>query len=267
MDGILEVKISIPYGYPLEASSCHISSWYFDIHYLTYSERNSLSKNVSLTSNIFRQLKELIETNIENRPPILFELINILTSCNLDSKQDIDKRSNKEQNSEIRTSQHSFNGDSIFGIIHGEPIVDRKSVFQAHACKVETVEQVGEVIKWLLSNPKIAKATHNIWAYRLFKEKNCTTLSEGSFPIGYDIVSQDHNSDGETAAGSRLKHLLTITSAKNVFVMVSRWYGGIQLGPDRFRHINNAARQILEKSGFIGKTETHKSHSTKKQKN
>lgn len=28
-------------------------------------------------------------------------------------------------------------------------------------------------------------------------------------------------------------------------------YGGIHLGPDRFRHINNAARQVLLQAGFI----------------
>ncbi|OII71812.1 uncharacterized protein cubi_00620 [Cryptosporidium ubiquitum] len=268
LDGILEVKISIPFGYPLETSSFSISSWYFDIHYLTYSEELSQSRSISLTSNIFRQLKELIEKKIENKSPVLFELIETLTSCNIDPEQYRGKISNKEQNIEIENHFDSFDGDKIFGIAHGEPIIDRKSVFQAHACKVETVEQVNKVIKWLLSNPKIAKATHNIWSYRLFKEKNHATLSEGSFPIGYDIISQDHDSDGENAAGSRLQHLLGIINAKNVFVMVSRWYGGIQLGPDRFRHINNAARLILEKSGLITKTESFKLQSSnKRQKN
>lgn len=28
-------------------------------------------------------------------------------------------------------------------------------------------------------------------------------------------------------------------------------YGGIHLGPDRFKHINNAARQVLLQGGFI----------------
>jgi hypothetical protein len=28
-------------------------------------------------------------------------------------------------------------------------------------------------------------------------------------------------------------------------------YGGIQLGPDRFKHINNAARQVLMLGGFL----------------
>ena len=39
--------------------------------------------------------------------------------------------------------------------------------------------------------------------------------------------------DGETHAGSRMLHLLEILDAANVIVVVSRWYGGIQLGPDR----------------------------------
>ena len=42
--------------------------------------------------------------------------------------------------------------------------------------------------------------------------------------------------------------------AENVLVVVSRWYGGIQLGPDRFKHINNCARQILEENGIHRKT-------------
>ena len=57
--------------------------------------------------------------------------------------------------------------------------------------------------------------------------------------------------DGETAAGSRLAHLLDIVQAEGVVVVVSRWYGGIQLGPDRFKHINNVARALLESTGAI----------------
>lgn len=39
----------------------------------------------------------------------------------------------------------------------------------------------------------------------------------------------------------------------NVVVVVTRWYGGVHLGGDRFRHINNAARQVLELSGLLAK--------------
>jgi len=36
-------------------------------------------------------------------------------------------------------------------------------------------------------------------------------------------------------SGSRMLHLLDILNVENVMVVVSRWYGGIQLGPDRFK--------------------------------
>ena len=40
-------------------------------------------------------------------------------------------------------------------------------------------------------------------------------------------------------------------NANNVIIVVSRWYGGIQLGPDRFKHISNACREILETNGYV----------------
>lgn len=61
----------------------------------------------------------------------------------------------------------------------------------------------------------------------------------------------DYDDDGETQAGARLKHLLEILELENVLVVVSRWYGGILLGPDRFKHINQAARDALELAGCL----------------
>lgn len=65
----------------------------------------------------------------------------------------------------------------------------------------------------------------------------------------------DCDDDGETAAGSRIAHLLEILEVENVLVVVSRWYGGILLGADRFKHINQAARDALEVGGFLGDKE------------
>jgi putative IMPACT (imprinted ancient) family translation regulator len=36
-----------------------------------------------------------------------------------------------------------------------------------------------------------------------------------------------------------------------VLVVVTRWYGGTLLGPDRFKHINQAARDALELAGLL----------------
>mmetsp|Transcript_22804 Transcript_22804/g.53902 ORF Transcript_22804/g.53902 Transcript_22804/m.53902 type:complete len:248 (+) Transcript_22804:152-895(+) len=126
-------------------------------------------------------------------------------------------------------------------IAHGETLVDRKSIFQAHLALVTTREQVKEVMSHLLSNTKIARATHNISAYRI------------ELPNGQ--ILQDCDDDGEAAAGGRLLNLLNIINVRNVVVVVSRWYGGVHLGPDRFKHINNVARDILESNGLISKRE------------
>ena len=40
--------------------------------------------------------------------------------------------------------------------------------------------------------------------------------------------------------------MLDIRDEDGVLVVVSRWYGGTQLGPRRFALINNVARDVLE---------------------
>lgn len=52
----------------------------------------------------------------------------------------------------------------------------------------------------------------------------------------------------------RRRPLLTLVQmmdAWNVVVVVSRYFGGIHLGPDRFKHINSVARDVITKGGFI----------------
>ena len=74
------------------------------------------------------------------------------------------------------------------------------------------------------------------------------------------MTNADNDDDGESAAGARLAHLLQILELENVLVVVSRWYGGILLGPERFKHINQAARDALELAGLLGdKPDTRKS--------
>ena len=44
---------------------------------------------------------------------------------------------------------------------------------------------------------------------------------------------------------------MQILDVKNVIIVVSRWFGGILLGGDRFKLINNAARDALELGTYI----------------
>lgn len=50
---------------------------------------------------------------------------------------------------------------------------------------------------------------------------------------------------------------LQILDVRDVMVVVSRWYGGILLGPDRFKHINNCARNILMDEGYVASAVRH----------
>ena len=43
-----------------------------------------------------------------------------------------------------------------------------------------------------------------------------------------------------------------------MLVIVTRYFGGIHLGPDRFKHINQAARNALDLGGFLENLETRK---------
>lgn len=121
-------------------------------------------------------------------------------------------------------------------IVHGPALTDRKSTFQAHACPVHCVEDVRSFLALLLDDRKVERALHNMLAYRVV----------GEFTV------KDNDEDGEDGAGSKLSHLLELMKIENVAVVVTRWYGGIQLGPDRFKHINAVARYVLEEGGFLG---------------
>ena len=123
-------------------------------------------------------------------------------------------------------------------IVHGHPITEKKSTFQAHLAPITHPSEVKLMLDVLLQNSKIRDATHNIMAYRI-------ETRPGNF-------ASDCDDDGEDAAGGRLLHLLNIIDARNVAVVVSRWFGGILLGPARFGLINKAAKDVLEVHGGSG---------------
>ncbi|KAI3436652.1 hypothetical protein D9Q98_006068 [Chlorella vulgaris] len=126
----------------------------------------------------------------------------------------------------------------VAAVVHGEPFTEKRSTFQAHLAPATSLVHVEALMELLLQNNKIRGATHNIMAYRIEQSERSTFL-------------QDSDDDGEQAAGSRLLHLLQVTDSRNVCVVVSRWFGGIHLGPARFTHINNAARELLDACGYI----------------
>ena len=122
-----------------------------------------------------------------------------------------------------------------------EVLSEKKSIFLARCAPVSSVLQAKAHLAHLLStDKKVSKATHNITAWRI----------RGDHGVQY----QDCDDDGETAAGGRVLHLMELMGVWDAMVVVSRWYGGVQLGPDRFRLINQGARDALVKGGFVEET-------------
>lgn len=78
---------------------------------------------------------------------------------------------------------------------------------------------------------KYAKATHNSWA--------CILSDEGP-------VRQD---DGESGAGAVILRMLEREGLRDTIVVVTRWYGGVHLGGDRFAHVVTCVRAYLAAEG------------------
>lgn len=142
------------------------------------------------------------------------------------------------------------------------PLTIKKSLFLARACPISSPAHAASCLEHLLATDKHArKATHNISAYRshhhIITTKSTKDHQHDDGPRGgedeeeeeeEEVESEeidDHDSDGEDAAGGRLLNLLHLMDIKNVLVVVSRWYGGVKLGGARFGAIGGVAREVL----------------------
>jgi len=148
-----------------------------------------------------------------------------------------------------------FVGNSLppgIELVVAEPVTDRKSIFVGRACRISNSSEVPIILSHLMADRRIARAAHpiiNAW--------RCTVNGN---------LHQDNDDDGETAAGGRLAHLLQILEVDNVLVIVTRYFGGILLGADRFKHINQSARNALELGGFLDAVDDKKTSRAKKKR-
>lgn len=140
--------------------------------------------------------------------------------------------------------QDKFGFDNPPTWILSDVVTEKKSVFLGRVAHVTSLDQAQGYLDYLLSTEKkVAAATHNISGWRIRQK-----ASPGKGDT--ETIIQDCDDDGETAAGGRLLHLMQLMDVWDVLVVVSRWYGGIKLGPDRFRLINAVGKDALIKGGF-----------------
>ncbi|KAL2430617.1 hypothetical protein ABEF95_011944 [Exophiala dermatitidis] len=140
------------------------------------------------------------------------------------------------------------------------PIVDRSSTFVAHfhphrlSHRVSTTTtpstastSLTSTVKSAQSHPSFRTADHRIVAWRRPSGQRTLTLPSTSQPVSSKpIYATGSDDDGEKYAGKRLERVLADLDVEGI-VVVARWYGGIMLGPVRFTHIENVAKEAIGK--------------------
>ena len=107
-------------------------------------------------------------------------------------------------------------------------VSDRGSKYAVSGGAVTSRTEAAAFVKNLTRKKKYAKATHNTWGVIL--------------PDGEQVK----NDDGESGAGMVILRMLEREELQGQIVVVTRWYGGVHLGGDRFRHVQTCVRAYLE---------------------
>lgn len=122
----------------------------------------------------------------------MFEYIEVIRETYEEPEEAEDLQVQDEEIDDRDLEQHIVNAWTP-----SKPLVDRKSTFIGFAAKIGSAQDFRDLLALLKEDKHIARATHNITAYRI-KNDNGTVI-------------QDCDDDGETAAGSRLLHLLAVS--------------------------------------------------------
>jgi putative IMPACT (imprinted ancient) family translation regulator len=92
---------------------------------------------------------------------------------------------------------------------------------------VASADEAKAFVKALCRRKKFARATHNTWA---------VLLPDGPLK----------NDDGESGAGMVILRMLEREGLTGHIIVVTRWFGGVKLGGDRFRRVQDAVRVYLD---------------------
>ena len=112
----------------------------------------------------------------------------------------------------------------------GNKIVQEKSIFQAYTASVENIQEIRKLyIKMKLIQPE---ARHIVCAFSLPGEET--------------HYLQSFCDDGEPTAGETILDLMIKNNIQNRVIFISRKYGGIRMGKNRFECYKEAALQVLK---------------------
>ncbi|KPM42880.1 hypothetical protein AK830_g3704 [Neonectria ditissima] len=114
-----------------------------------------------------------------------------------------------------------------------QKLSSKGSVFVAHATSVSSPAGRANLVKSLMAEkPELETASHNAWAIR---------TSFGNSPLKQEASFDD----GESGCGNFMLQQLRELDISNTLVVLTRWYGGVMLGPDRWRLMRECINDAL----------------------
>jgi hypothetical protein len=120
-----------------------------------------------------------------------------------------------------------------------QPITLKSSTFIARATHITDPSQRKHLLQSLLdSTPALKTATHNAWAYRIRPSPTSSTTTNPH-------IREDSSDDGETGAGELILRIMRESGTVDTLVVLTRWFGGIMLGPDRWRLMRTCVASAL----------------------
>ncbi|KAF5326581.1 hypothetical protein D9611_000010 [Ephemerocybe angulata] len=158
-------------------------------------------------------------------------------STSIDSGGSSDVLKRCMSSSDTGKAQADNGKDWYYPISASDRISEKKSIFLAHATKLPDLKSFPTFLNHLKSLPALKRATHCMYAYRTVD------------PATLQPILGQHDG-GESGSGDRLARLLELSGCENMVVVVSRWYGGVKLGSDRWRLISTVANQAIDMGGF-----------------
>ncbi|TRM69087.1 hypothetical protein BD626DRAFT_5427 [Schizophyllum amplum] len=129
-------------------------------------------------------------------------------------------------------------------IATSQEIRDRGSIFVANVFRAATLNEVQRCVKHLRNVAHGARpASHEMHAWRCMQTRPGMTGLGG--PEEFELVKGSAD-DGEQWSGNRILKVMEAHGTLDAVVVVSRWYGGVMLGPSRFTHIESCAAEVCQ---------------------
>tara|TARA_B100001989_G_C24473259_1_gene430364 strand:+ start:257 stop:682 length:426 start_codon:yes stop_codon:yes gene_type:complete len=109
-------------------------------------------------------------------------------------------------------------------------IIDRGSKYSVSYGYVKSRQEIKDFLTRLKKDKKYAKATHNTWAARIERD---------------GAIYETKADDGETGAGMVILRVMQKQEVVDCVICVTRWFGGVKLMGDRFRHVQDATTSAV----------------------